>query len=185
MIGTRRTVVFRTLGVTLLLGGGLGLWALVQEAHSLATVWPQAVAAGQVATAWANAAILGGFGLIILVGMLGGRDLLLSRTRGRWLCLVAIVPQALAFSLAGIQYRFALLGFFGVGAVRMGEHIRFGFMLETGTQLSLGFETISNWHAYLNVGAVAALGLLSLPFGRAHTSDTPEEKCQTSGEAPQ
>jgi hypothetical protein len=174
----KKRIVFRSVGVGLVVGGISALVILLRNAVRLSAIWSRAVAAGQSTIVWANAAMVVVFSVLMLVSIAGGIQMLRGRPSGYWLGLVGVVPQLLSVVTSGFQYRCAMFGFLAVGVAGANEKVRVGMFSESGTQLVVGFDPVPWWAIQLNLAALVAV-VLMIGFRRI-----PESKVAVEGDSP-
>jgi hypothetical protein len=134
-----RTIQKRTrqvIAILLIAGGVWASYLIAKLAGVVRAQWPIAVASGETAIFFANAAILLGFAALVTASVVGGILLWRDHRLGRRLSTIVLAAQIVFLAVPHLQYKIALLGFVGFGLTGS----RIGFFFETNAQMFLEFD---------------------------------------------
>jgi hypothetical protein len=146
----------QAIAATLAAGGAFVLAGIAWALRPLREHWSTAVASGQEGTALMDAAVLAGFAALAATALVGGILLWKNKPLGRALSKLALAAQLVVIATPYFQYKMALFGLLGIGLV--GSEI--SLLLESNTQMSLGFSEDSPTVFVINIPAAIALGVL-------------------------
>jgi hypothetical protein len=141
-------------------GTALGIGGAFTFAISAANIWAMvrvlgpAIETYQGSTAFANIGLGVVFAFLSAAAVDCGVRLVRNRPCKTWRLLVAVLPQVASVVVSGFQYRFSPAGFLGLAAYSVGKEYRLGVLVQSGTQVILGFESMDEWCVQLNLVAI-------------------------------
>jgi hypothetical protein len=162
-------------------GTALGIGGAFTFAIPSANIWAMlgvlgpAINAYQGSTVFANIGLGLVFAFLSAVAVDSGVRLIRNRPCKTWRLLVAILPQAVSVGASGFQYRFSPAGFLGLAAYSVGKEFCLGVLVQSGTQVILGFESMDEWCVQLNVVAIFVGALVFSDSIKRWFADDPVE----------
>jgi hypothetical protein len=154
MLLHRTNMIRRSGGAALGIGGAFTFAISATNIWAMLRILGPAIETYQGSTALANIALGLVFAFLSAAAVDCGVRLVRNRPCKTWRLLVAVLPQVASVVVSGFQYRFSPAGFLGLAAYSVGPEYRVGILIQSGTQVILGFEGLDEWCVQLNVVAI-------------------------------